>query len=319
MPNASANLKIRATAMIEMVLALPIIFVTLSLLFFVGRGVVRVQHALVMDRHDAWNKAAHLVTDTPTDIHVLLRSYRQSYATLPVGPTQINNQLDEAFMGNKGEVETLDHQYVDNDTSLAYDYFVEQSDLSDDAKNTYDAMTSFSQISHSIQTSLRSEFDEDSTALWRRLAGDIQHGHRRDDLPWAFTQGYSQLRVERGDFVIMEPADMPEWGGPRLLHITNTTGNEFYIRVGDLVTISEDERYDLWQPYRRTTLDPTRGTTSVNLVELYTQFDGLNSSLGNAVNSVYRGHHPYHYAGPTPYWFGPDIYWHSYRYSWRSH
>ena len=317
MRHCPAKIKIRATAMIEMVLALPIIFVTLSLLFFAGRGVVRVQHALVMDRHDAWNKAAHLVTDTPTDIHVLLRSYRQSYATLPVGPAQTNDQLDEAFMGSRGEVENLDSQYVDN-TPLAYNTFLDDSGLSSEALQTYEAMT---QISHSVETSLRSEFDEDSVALWRHLAGDIQHGHRRDDLPWAFTHGYSQLRVQRGDFVIMEPTDIPQWGSPRLLHVTNTTGNEYYIRVGDLVQPdgNNSDRYDLWQPYRQTTLDPTRGTTSVNLTELYTQFDSLDSSLGDAVNSVYRGHQPYHYAGPTPYWFGPDYYWHSYQYRWRSH
>ena len=306
----------RGTAMIEMVLALPIIFITLSLLFFAGRGVVRVQHALVMDRHDAWLKAAHLVTDTPTDIHVMLRSYRQTNASLLVGPTQVNEQLDEAFLGGRSEIENLDRSYVGG-TDMAYDNFLDASGMSSEAMRTYQTMT---HITHSVQTSLRTEFDEDSTPLWRDLAGDIRHGHRRDDTTWSFTRGYTQFRVEMGDFILMESADQPTGNTPRLLHVTDTIGNEFYIRTADLVTLEPGYRYDFWQPRPGAMLDPTRGTTAVDLEELYTRLESLSSnSLANAINGVYRGHSPYHYAGPTPYWFGPDIAHRSYGNAWRSY
>lgn len=43
--------------MAEMVLALPFVLVILVLLIFFGRGVVRVQHAMVMDRYEAWRRA----------------------------------------------------------------------------------------------------------------------------------------------------------------------------------------------------------------------------------------------------------------------
>lgn len=306
----------RATAMIEMVLALPIIFITLSLLFFAGRGVVRVQHALVMDRHDAWLKSAHLVTDTPTDIHVMLRSYRRSNADLQVGPSQVNEQLDEAFMGGRSEIENLGSSYVDG-TNLAYNSFIDGSGMSSQALQTYENMTN---INHSVQTSLKSEFEADSTPLWRELAGDIRHGHRRDDTTWSFTRGYTQFRVERGDFVVMEVADQPNGKTPRLLHAIDTIGNEYYIKVADLVTLEDGYRYDLWQPHPGNVLDPTRGTTAVNLEELYTQLDNLSgNNLAGAISGVYRGNSPYYYAGPTPYWFGPDVEHRSYRYAWRAY
>ncbi len=306
----------RATAMIEMVLALPIIFITLSLLFFAGRGVVRVQHALVMDRHDAWIKAAHLVTDTPDNIHVMLRSYRQSTATLPVGPSHANDQLDESFLGNRGWVENLERSYVDN-TDLAYETFINDAAMSDSALRTFQAMTN---IPHTQQSSFRIEFEEDTTQKWRELAGEIEHGHRRDDTTWNFTRGYSQFRVGLEDFVLMESADQP-WGStPRLLHIADTVGNEYYVRVADLVTIEPGYRYDMWQPHRGMLLDPTRGTTAVDLEELYNRLNSLSGNgLANAINGVYRGHAPYHYAGPTPYWFGPDIAHRSYGNAWRSY
>ncbi|MBL4701940.1 MAG: hypothetical protein JKX85_11850 [Phycisphaeraceae bacterium] len=305
-----------ATAMIEMVLALPIIFVTLSLLFFAGRGVVRVQHALVMDRHDAWLKASHLVTSAPSDIHIMLRSYRHSDATLPVGPSQSNDQLGETFLAGHGEVQNLPQSYV-RSTDLAYDTFLNDSGMSSQALQTYETL---SNVSHSVQTSLRLEFAQDSTPLWRKLAGDIQHGHRRDDLPWAFTQGYTQFRVELGSYVQMQVADSPARSTPRLLHVVDQIGNQYLIRSADLVMIEPGYRYDIWQPHPGAVIDPTRGISAVSLEQLYTRLDSLaTNDLADAINSIYRGHSPYHYAGPTPYWFGPDIENRSYRYTWRSY
>ncbi len=306
----------RATAMIEMVLALPIVFITLSLLFFAGRGVVRVQYALVMDRYDAWLKAAHLVTDTPTDINVMLYSYRRSDATLPVGPSQLNDQLDQTFLGNGGDIQTLPYSYVGG-TDLAYNTLLNDSAMSNQAQQIYDTMTN---IGHSVQTSLRSEFAQDTSPLWRSLTGDIQHGHRRDDLPWAFTKGYTQFRVELGSYVQMQAADQPVGSSPRLLDIIDQVGNEYLPRTADLVTLQYGYRYDIWQPRPGAALDPTRGISTVNLAQLYTQLDSLpTNDLADAINGVFRGQYPYHYAGPTPYWFGPDVENRSYSYIWRSY
>jgi hypothetical protein len=176
-------------------------------------------------------------------------------------------------------------------------------------------------IQHTQQSSFRIEFEEDTTPLWREMAGDIEHGHRRDDTTWSFTRGYTQFRLEQGDFVVMEATDQPYSNvQPRLLHIADTIGNEYYVRVADLVTIEPGYRYDLWQPHRGAILDPTRGTTAVDLEELYNRLNNLsNNGLASAINGVYRGHSPYHYAGPTPYWFGPDIQWHSYGNRWRAY
>jgi hypothetical protein len=118
----------------------------------------------------------------------------------------------------------------------------------------------------------------------------------------------------------MEAVDQPQGNTPRLLRVTDTIGNEYYIRAADLVTIEPGYRYDLWQPHRGGQLDPTRGTTAVDLEELYTSLDSLDSNgLASAINGVYRGQSPYYYSGPTPYWFGPDVEHHSYRNVWRAY
>lgn len=44
--------------MFEMCLTLPFILVVLLMIMHFGRGIVRVQHAMVMDRYEAWRRAA---------------------------------------------------------------------------------------------------------------------------------------------------------------------------------------------------------------------------------------------------------------------
>lgn len=56
MPRSTVCVRSRGTAMSEMVLVLPLILFVLVMLLFFGRGMVRVQHALVMDRYATWRQ-----------------------------------------------------------------------------------------------------------------------------------------------------------------------------------------------------------------------------------------------------------------------
>ncbi len=73
--------------MTEMVLVLPLLVFVLALLLLFGRAWVRVQHATVMDRYEAWRQAAHAPGPHAVD----------------PGPNEAMNQM--FFAGNADEVE----------------------------------------------------------------------------------------------------------------------------------------------------------------------------------------------------------------------
>ena len=98
-PNRKSKI-LPAVAAIETVLVLPIILAFLIMLLYFGRGIVRLQQARVMDRYEAWRKAAHVnivVAQAETDY------YRDGPAGTRLGPAGLqstdNTQLNQTFFG----------------------------------------------------------------------------------------------------------------------------------------------------------------------------------------------------------------------------
>ena len=46
--------------MMEMLLVLPFLLLILGMMFYMGRGMMRVQYAQVMSRHESWRVAARV-------------------------------------------------------------------------------------------------------------------------------------------------------------------------------------------------------------------------------------------------------------------
>ncbi len=310
----------RATAMTEMVLALPLIFVALSLLFFVGRGVVRVQHTLVMDRYEAWREASRVHTGTATEVGQIL--YGTDY--VPMGPTFAADQLNAAFLGNKAE------QLVEIDSRVtvaqaAEQTLVEDADLSDAARDILQSL--FDQTRQSSGISIRTTFEPDTIPLWTQMGRSVSHGHRRDHSPWSYSWGYNQTQVDLSQlqsqgFFVMELLDQN-----RMLYLVNGSGAEYYARISD--PVDRGEMLDLWQLPSNPVADMTPNLRDYFLSALdnqlreldpYAEADGRDRSNQNLAGAIigiylesdgYNRHELLNYSGPTPYWFDG--------YRWRSH
>ena len=50
----------RGTIMMQVLLALPLVIMVLAMMFFVGRGMMRIQHAQGMSRYESWRRASHV-------------------------------------------------------------------------------------------------------------------------------------------------------------------------------------------------------------------------------------------------------------------
>ena len=158
------------TAMGEMVLVLPLLFVILALLLYFGRGVVRVQHAQVMDRYEAWRQAAG--------------------APGPAVGTG-NDELNQLFFGSSAA--SINYDGSGWFPSQAADDLVDAA-VDRQAPNEY-------RVSQLVRAAI-SQSDNGRTVgfatrhsntvpLLGRFAGPIRHGHTRIGHDWAHVNGWS--------------------------------------------------------------------------------------------------------------------------------
>lgn len=172
------------TAMIEMVLILPLLFVVLSLLIYLGRGVVRVQRAMVMDRYEAWHQAAHAPgpgIDNPVDSPHLNQLFYGDNADEIVG------DVDGGFSDRA----------VDQLFALAYAQSASTGALAQRHVNGSD-------------TGLNVAFRVEHTTgnqLWQRFDGPIRHDHTRIGHDWAYVNGWNSSWERVGPYSqgLLEP------------------------------------------------------------------------------------------------------------------
>ncbi len=146
----------------EMVLVLPLIFVVLSLIFFLGRGVVRAQRAHVMDRYETWRDVAG--------------------APLPGRDTAIDSpQLNQLFLGNKAD-QIIDRvsDRLPRDATNAWVQLVYEYD--DDAGQLAERQAARADHGHTV--TFTTTFTE-ANAFWERFQSPMEHGHTRIGNDWA--------------------------------------------------------------------------------------------------------------------------------------
>jgi hypothetical protein len=157
----------RGNAMGEMVLVLPLLFVVLSLLFFLGRGVVRAQRAHVMDRYEAWRQ----VGGVPQPGH-----------DNALGSPQLN----QLFLGNKAD--TIDYTGSDRlprDATVAWVTLVYEYDTAAGEL----AQRQAAHADHGHTATFTTIFAE-SNAFWQRFESPMTHGHTRIGNDWAHVNGW---------------------------------------------------------------------------------------------------------------------------------
>lgn len=154
------------TAMIEMVLVLPLLFVLIALLLFFGREWVRMQDATSMDRYEAWRQAEHAT-----------------------GPGVIHGDdaqhLNAMFFA--GQASAIHHHHAatfppDATDELAF----AAGDRSADAANLVDALVATLPTGHRVTMSTE---QPEQPGIWTELQGPIRHQHLRIANNWRFVNG----------------------------------------------------------------------------------------------------------------------------------
>lgn len=173
------RLKRSGTAMGEMVLVLPLLMLILALLIFFGRGVVRGQHAQVMDRYEAW------------------RSVSAAPGPAAQGATD-NPQLNQLFFG--ANAESIEYDLSSYFPGLAGDELTRAA-AAVNAPNEY-------HLSELVETSLRYN-DRGRTVtfntqhanrrrVWERFDQPTRHRHTRLGNDWAHVNGWNADADQQG-------------------------------------------------------------------------------------------------------------------------
>ena len=160
------------TAMGEMMLVLPLLMVILALLVYFGRGVVRVQHAQVMDRYEAWRQAAG--------------------APGPgVQSASDNPQLNQLFFGaNAAAIEHDGSGYFPNQAT-------DQLIAAVAARNAPTEYQLPELVTAIISQNPRGRTDTFTTRhdtgvpLWQRFSRPTRHRHTRIGHDWAHVNGWA--------------------------------------------------------------------------------------------------------------------------------
>lgn len=151
----------RGTAMMEMIFSLLLITLILSLLFFFGRGVVRVQRSQVVDRYEAWREVAH--------------SWGPSSNNHLGGP-QLN---DTFFGGNASSVSQSTTSFFPRDA---------RDDLIDEAQAFSNETSEVVELSHDDFVKGRSvrmvTRHDESHPLWNQFDKSAAHRHTRIEHEW---------------------------------------------------------------------------------------------------------------------------------------
>ena len=164
----------------EMVLVLPLLFVILALLVFFGRGIVRVQHAQVMDRYEAWRQAAGAPGPA-------------------MGGTPSNEQMNQLFFGSKADsIEYAGSRYFPSQAADQFLHEVAEWELDPASQfrlyDTGELRATVEAVLASTDNGRTVAFKTQHTnrvPLWERFNGPIRHGHVRIGNDWAHVNGWS--------------------------------------------------------------------------------------------------------------------------------
>jgi hypothetical protein len=165
--HAGLRRRARGAVMTELVLVLPLILVLLSLLFYFGRGFVRMQHAGGMERYEAFRRAEH--------------------APGPRGFTtpRDNPQLDEVFFG--GGASSISLRVDRAFPPEASDALITAASRYDENARRY-GQELFAQLPAGVRVRFETEHAE-TNDFWRRFAGPIRHEYTRIGNDWRFVNG----------------------------------------------------------------------------------------------------------------------------------
>lgn len=172
--------------MSEFVLALPFLLLVLSLVVYFGRGSVRVQHAAVMDRYEAWRQAAQAPGPRSDDA---------------AGHAQLNATFYNA---------NADRIHIHGSDRLATRPMDDLVAAARSVSSTMSAIAATQQDVYPWGRTVAFTTGYDNPILaWEPFhgTGDIDHGHTRIDHEWKYANGWRQVNgawVQTG-------------GGPRLM------------------------------------------------------------------------------------------------------
>ncbi len=160
--------------MTEMVLVLPLIVFVLAMMLFFGRGMVRAQHALVMDRYATWRS----VYDGPGPQWMI------------VPGTQAYN---ETFFGGKASQITrwLDDEFPKD----AEDEII--AVVSEAGPEAADLVNTVYEMLPGGQTTGFATEHTNTVAIYKPFEGAIRHRHTRAGNDWKFTNSFRDVEGRR--------------------------------------------------------------------------------------------------------------------------
>jgi hypothetical protein len=167
------------TAMAEMILVLPLLMIVLALLLYFGRGVVRTQHAQVMDRYEAWRQA---------------RGAPGPRADSAAG----NEQLNQTFFGSNAA--GIEYEGSDAFPSRATDQLIQAA-----AARNVPAEYRLSQLIDATigyndrgRTVRMTTSHADRARIWQRYNQPTRHQHTRIGNDWAHVNGWTAASTPAG-------------------------------------------------------------------------------------------------------------------------
>jgi len=202
----------RGAVMSEMVLVTPLLIVVLAYLVYFGRGMVRVQHAAVMDRYEVWREVAAAVDENG----VAWGPHVQANSTI---------QLNRTFFD--GNADTIDVSYQTGFHTDAPDELLRRTELgwSTDARVLLEAI--FDDLPTGRTMTFRTSHDN-TIRLYEPFEGPIRHSHQRLGNDWRFVNG-----VRRQMDGTWRPA------GPRVSH-NGTVVETFFQPFDEVMSFLED-------------------------------------------------------------------------------
>lgn len=324
-PGCTTTVRHRGSAMIEAVLALPLIMLILVLLFFMGRGMVRVQRARMMDRFEAWRLVNHMYFNEPdSSCHVTDGIWL--YATeVPIGPrssdAERNAQLNAFHYGGRATDIHTTSGLVRHPHQAATD-FLDMVSVSSSAYQFTDEIFSYLPVARTA--AFATEHPQGSSDFWQRFNNQIRHGSAESEHVWAAVNGWREIRISHDalsswgfSFVeVIDPSTRPQQQLGRILHVRQgSTGVESFWRA-DFIAIDSDG-FRIW---RRRWPDadiarPARNTFLMDIDERlraldpHADFSGRDyhrQNLAGAITGLYMDNDGsyagfYGYAGPTVY------------------
>lgn len=161
----------RGAAMTEMVLVLPLLVFVLAMMIFFGRGMVRAQRALVMDRYATWRT----VYGAPGP----------QFAAQP-GTTSYNETF---FAGQASAIE------MSLDDELPKEAEDDMLDAVADVDNG-DTLAMVTEIYTLLPGGLTTRFEtthENTVAIFQPFEGPLNHRHTRAGNDWKFTNSFRDI------------------------------------------------------------------------------------------------------------------------------